>query len=181
MSIKELVENTIMAALLLNRGRLKPDRIHTLIFLLSHDIDKLHNKIKFRADTNGVYSYYVDEILMRLFKKRYIKRYKLKIGLTPLGRKKANEIILRYPYLFTLQSFVKFLKRLDDEEILAILYYVFPKYFENVPKLERIEQNRLELAVRLYLKRKVPIEVAARISGYRLTDFVETLRVKNLI
>lgn len=180
MSIKELVENTIMAALLLNRGKLKPDRIHTLIFLLSHDIDKLH-KIKFKANTNGVYSYYVNETLMRLFKKRYIKRYKLKIGLTPLGRKKAKEIILRYPYLFTLQSFVKFLKRLDDDEILAILYYVFPKYFENVPKLERIEQNRLELATKLYLKGKVPIDIAARISGYRLTDFIEALRVKNLI
>jgi predicted HTH domain antitoxin len=181
MSIRELIEQSILVGLFLNKGRLSPERIYVLIFFISNDIKKLHNKIKFKANADGIYSTYVNMILKKLFKKRYIKKYRSKIGLTNIGRKKVDEIILEFPYLYIIQIFIRFIKKLHDDELLALLYYTFPKYFENVPKLERIEKNRLELAVRLYLKRKVPVEVAAMISGYNITDFIEALKAKNII
>ncbi len=177
----KLLIDTILVSLFLNKYSLDISRIHALIFLISYDIEELRKLLDFIPNQNGIYSYKIDKIIYEFYKRGYVKKKKSRILLIRDGVMRAMRVINKYPYVHTVEAFVKFLKKLSDDELLAVLYYLFPKYFENVPKLSRIEENRLELAIRLFLKKKVPVEIAAKISGYNTVDFIEALRVRNMI
>jgi len=72
------------------------------------------------------------------------------------------------------------LNDLDEDELLAYIYFSFPETTKEAVRFENIKRKRVKLAVRLYAKEKVSLGKASEIAGMNIKAFMDEIRHKGL-
>jgi len=72
------------------------------------------------------------------------------------------------------------LNDLDEDELLAYIYFSYPETTKEAARFENIKRKRVKLAVRLYAKEKVSLGKASEIAGMNIKAFMDEIRHKGL-
>jgi len=72
------------------------------------------------------------------------------------------------------------LNDLDEDELLAYIYFSYPETTKEAVRFENIKRKRVKLAVRLYAKEKVSLGKASEIAGMNIKAFMDEIRHKGL-
>lgn len=72
------------------------------------------------------------------------------------------------------------LNNLNEDELLAYIYFSFPETTKEAVRFENIEKKRVKLAMSLYEKEKVSLGKASEIAGMDIKGFMDYLRHKGL-
>ena len=72
------------------------------------------------------------------------------------------------------------LNDLDEDELLAYIYFSYPETTKEAARFENIKRKRVKLAVRLYAKEKVSLGKASEIAGMNIKAFTDEIRHKGL-
>jgi len=167
--------------LLLGALNFKPLRGKTWLqkemFLLSRNIENLRDEIYFEPHHYGPYSELLDQELENL-EILGIVELNDKIKLTDVGRKVYTHLVskLSPDELELIREIRSELDDLTEEELLALIYFSYPKMTKESRVLDRILKNREKIAVKLYLKEKVSLAKAAEIAGKSLSEFIKYLK-----
>ena len=183
-STKKVIQLTIVQKyliLLLGALNFKPLRGKTWLqkemFLLSRNIENLRDEIYFEPHHYGPYSELLDQELENL-EILGIVELNDKIKLTDVGRKVYTHLVskLSPDELELVREIRSELDDLTEEELLALIYFSYPKMTKESRVLDRILKNREKIAVKLYLKEKVSLAKAAEIAGKGLSEFIRYLK-----
>lgn len=72
------------------------------------------------------------------------------------------------------------LNDLNEDELLAYIYFSFPETTKEAVRFENIKHKRVKLAMNLYEKEKVSLGKAAEIAGIDIKAFMDEIRRKGL-
>lgn len=72
------------------------------------------------------------------------------------------------------------LNDLNEDELLAYIYFSFPETTKEAVRFENIERKRAQLAISLYEKEKVSLGKASEIAGMDIKAFMDEIRRKGL-
>jgi uncharacterized protein YwgA len=72
------------------------------------------------------------------------------------------------------------LNNLNEDELLAYIYFSFPETTKEAVRFENIKHKRVKLAMSLYEKEKVSLGKASEIAGMDIKGFMDYLRRKGL-
>ena len=159
-------------------------RLQKMVFLISQDIPELEEELDFEAYKYGMYDQTIDDTLEGLELDEFvaIKEDDNKIMITPKGVEKAKELVKEFSKKVGILEEVKELfTDLTEDEILALIYSKFPEFAKYSEKLEEIKKKRKNLAISLYIKRKVSLEAASEIAGTSIKEFIGMLRERKLM
>lgn len=173
-----------IAILLLSANLFEPIRgklwYQKELFLVAENIPRLEEETDFEEDLLGPYSEIADDEFDQLRIEGIVDKRKLR--LTPFGRRLAKSLESKAgKNLLQLISEMKsFLNNLTKDELLGLIYFSYPKMRTESVEFERIEENRLPIAIRLYEKGKVSLGKASEVAGLSQEDFMEILREKGI-
>lgn len=74
----------------------------------------------------------------------------------------------------------EFLNNLTNDEVLGYIYQSYPEMTEKSKVKDQIDKKKQEIAISLFLKKKVSLEKAAAIGDKSVDDFVHILKRKNI-
>lgn len=173
--------------LLLDANRGEPIKGKTWLqkemFLLVHNTgkDKIIQGAQFESHHYGPYSETIDAELdtLRMIGLIEIDR---SIRLKPEGKKLASRLreVVSNEFLELVKEIKNNLNDLSEDELLAYIYFTFPKMTTESRVLERIKNKRKRLAISLYKKGKVSLSKAAQIAGMSVSDFIELLKKRRI-
>jgi len=178
---RSTLQNVILALLAIDNkpihGKIK---IQKMIFLLSHIIPELKEEVSYEAYDYGMYDSAVDDALDLLESENLIvisDNNEIR-----LVDKNSGEEALKSleKYKDKIKEIKDTYNDLTEDELLAIIYTLFPEYTKYSEKREEIERKRKSIAVRLYQKGKVSLGLASKIAGMNLHDFIDILKRKGI-
>ena len=186
---RNILHNIILALLVVDnepiRGRTK---LQKMVFLLSQIIPELKENVKYNPYNYGMYDENVDTALEFLESENIIKRIE-----EPIDNEKYIEIFelldksVGEEALNKLKQYIDYIKQikeqyndLTEDEVLAIVYTLYPEYAQYSEKKEEIEKKKLDIAINLYKKGKVSIGLASKIAEKSIHDFVDLLKKRGI-
>ena len=159
-------------------GRI-PSRIHMqkALFIAARHVDELGEVLEFNAYRMGPWSEEVNDALENALLSGLVSESGDGISLTDQGIAKArvlwNELSERHRRI--LKDVAKFVNAMSIDELLLYIYTVYG-YGEKSDVIDKLLRRRRELAMSMFRKGLVSIELAARIAGEPLPRFVEYLK-----
>lgn len=147
------------------------------LFLIAKNIKSIEEEAAFCSDMYGPYSENASEQLEELELDEIIKKDGSKIIISKTGEIVAKNIQRNTPksIIAMIYEFKVLLNDLDNDEILALIYFTFPDYTEESLIINKIIQKRKEIAIRLYKKEKVSLQKASEIAGMPLDKFIRCI------
>lgn len=152
------------------------------LFLLSRSIKELRENDVFEAHFLGPYSEEIEEDVVGNLEVDGLIKISDKKGkiyaLTSEGEHIARRIYENLPEKERrLVEWVKeLLNDLENEEVLALIYFSYPKMAKHSTKIDRILKKRRDLALSLYKKGKISLRKAAEIACIDQEKFTELLK-----
>jgi len=148
---------------------------------MARNIKDLEEEIVFEPHHYGPCSEMVEQELENLEILGLIERNG-GIRLTKRGKKAFSILVNRVNpnELEIIKEIKELLNDLSEYELLALIYFTYPKMTKESRVLDKILKNRMNLAISLYLKGKVSLSKAAEISGKPLTEFIQILKKRGI-
>jgi predicted HTH domain antitoxin len=177
---KSLNKMKVLMLLLLDSREAEPVRgklsLQKQMFVLAKNLG-IEDEALFEPHHYGPYSEVLDADLEQLTLMNLVQ-VDSNIRITDEGRRVAEEIKKRVEEekLKLIDEVKEWLNDLNEEELMALVYFTFPEMATASRKLNEIIKKRTELAISLYSKGKVSLEKAAEIAGMNLLDFINLLK-----
>lgn len=172
----------VLALLHALRGR-SVSRIHIqkALYLASRRLDRLRDVLEFTRYRMGYWSEDVHDVLEQLLDNGDVKVVNGLIAPTEQGLDRAREAweLLDETEKSVLSEVVDFVSQLSKDELLLYIYLVYGGY-EKSDVLERLLRRRKQLAFSMYSKGAISIDMAAKIAGLTIPEFIEYLRKKGI-
>jgi predicted HTH domain antitoxin len=129
----------------------------------------------------GYWSEDVHDVLEQLLDNGDVKAVDGLIVLTGQGLERAREAweLLDETEKSVLSEVADFVSQLSEDELLLYVYVVYGGY-EKSDVLERLLRRRKQLAFSMYSKGVISIDMAAKIAGLTIPEFIEYLRKKGV-
>lgn len=152
------------------------------MFLLSKIRPELGERTEYDPHLMGAYSQIVDEIQDQLYISEYVEKAGDSLKLSLEGRRLAENVWIRTSEdEKRLVSSVKtLLNDLSQLELLGFIYTEFPETAVNSEKQLDVESRRVEIAINLFVKGKVPLEKAAEIAKQSVQSFHRILKERGI-
>ena len=152
------------------------------MFLLSKLVQRLAERTEYDPYHLGAYSPIVDEIEEQFYISEYVERVGDSIKLSLEGRKLAEEVWQRADESDKrIVAGVKtLLNDLPQLELLGFIYSEYPETAVESEKRDEVEARRVEIAIALLIKGKVPLEKAAEIARQPVHSFIRTLKERGV-
>jgi hypothetical protein len=149
------------------------------LFLASKNLPRLESETEFEGSLMGPYSENADAELDQLRIEGLIE-CDGKIKLTAKGQEVADRLKQKASKetIELLSDMKSFINDLSEDEMLAFVYFSYPDMTIESIKLEEIQTKRVDLAMRLYRKRKTSICKSAQIAGLSQEDFIGIARAR---
>ena len=183
---KEKIERTTLQNVILallaadNNPIFGKTKLQKMVFLLSQLIPELKEETDYKPYDYGMYDEAVEDALQLLESEGVIvitENNEIKL----INEEEGKAALEKFKnYLDVFKKVKRTYNNLTDEEVLAIVYTLYPEYAKYSLKKEEIDKKRKELAIRLYQKGKVSIGLAAKIANMSLYDFIELLKKKGI-
>jgi len=153
------------------------------MFLIVRNVEKLRDEVDYEPYFIGPYSETVDVAVEQAENMRLIKSTEEGFVLTDLGKKIFKKLVemARKETLELVEEVKSELNDLDEDELLAYIYFTFPEMAKESRKIEEIKKRRVPLAIRLYKKGKISLSKAAEIAGMSIKSFMDVLRKKGVL
>ncbi|MEM0005054.1 MAG: UPF0175 family protein [Desulfurococcaceae archaeon] len=172
----------VLALLHALRGR-SVSRIHIqkALYLASRRLDRLRDVLEFARYRMGYWSEDVHDVLEQLLDNGDVKVVNGLIAPTEQGLDRAREAwgLLDETEKSVLSEVVDFVSQLSEDELLLYIYVVYGGY-EKSDVLERLLRRRKQLAFSMYNKGAISIDMAAKIAGLTIPEFIEYLRRRGI-
>jgi uncharacterized protein YwgA len=135
------------------------------MFLLAREFPSLEEYLEFEPHLQGPFSETVNNLLENLEYMGLAERTRTGIQLTGTGEELAQSILdgTDEDIIREIEETKESLNDLSKSELLAYVYHKFPKMTTNSVEKADLEEDRQEIAVRLYQRGKIDIETAAEI------------------
>jgi len=170
------LEVLIMLILGASDKPLSGTRVQKLVFLAAHELG-LIKEVDFEPHHFGPYSDDVVAAEEELIKRGLITIIQKKRALTRTGLKLYDILKERYEELAkVVDRVINDTKSLSDRELVAYVYFLYPKYTTASKILDEVLRNKVRYLIELYRKGAISLEFAARASGLGLRKFMELLR-----
>jgi predicted HTH domain antitoxin len=172
----------VLALLYALRGR-SVSRIHIqkALYLASRRLDRLRDVLEFTRYRMGYWSEEVHDVLTQLLDNGDVKVVNGLIAPTEQGLDRAREAweLLDETEKSVLSEVVDFVSQLSEDELLLYVYVVYGGY-EKSDVLERLLRRRKQLALSMHSRGAISIDMAAKIAGLTIPEFIEYLRKKGI-
>ncbi len=159
-------------------GRM-PSRIHVqkALFLASGHIEGLDEVLEFKAYRMGPWSEEVNDALEVGRLSGLVSESRSGVLLTETGNSRARILwtSLSERDRKVLSTIARFVTRMSEDELLLYVYIVYG-YSEKSDILEKLLKRRKALALSMLRKGLVSVELAAKIAGEPLLEFIKYLR-----
>jgi len=152
------------------------------LFLISKNNPELEDETDFEAYSYGPNSDNASNALEDLEVVNLINKINESYTLTDLGKEIIEKLKrdMRYEEIEMVEDIKKLCNDLTTDELLALVYYAYPKMtIESLVK-GRIENKREKIALNLLGKGKVSIGKASEIAGMSMTSFYKLLKEKGI-
>lgn len=170
-------------ALLYAFGGRAPSKLHIqkALFVASRYIDGLMEVLEFKAYRMGPWSEEVEDAMENAVYSGLLVASRNGVALTPRGIADAKSVWERLSDKDreVLKKVADFLSRMSEDELLLYVYTVYG-YSEKSDVITKLLERRKELAIGMLRKGLVSVELAAKIAGIPLQDFVSYLRKKKV-
>ena len=152
------------------------------MFLLSKLVRGLGEQTEYDPNIMGSYSLIVDEVEDQFYISEFAERIGDSLKLSLEGRKLAEEVWIRTSEEEKqIASGVKtLLNDMSQLELLGFIYTEYPETAINSEKKLEVEARRLDIAISLLQKGKVPLEKAAEIAKQPVEAFLQRLRERGI-
>ena len=175
-------EDWVLAAAKAMGGRI-PSRLHLqkALYIASRWLDRLQDAVEFEAYKRGPWSEAVADAAVTLENEGLFEKKDSGLVLTPRGERKAQRIWDRLSdrERSVLSDVGEIVRKLSGDELLLYTYVLFGGH-EKSEVLDRVMRNRVDLAVSIFEKGVVSVELAARLAGIDVSSFIEVLRARGI-
>jgi len=170
-------------ALLYAFGGRAPSKLHIqkALFVASRYIDSLRETLEFKAYRMGPWSEEVNDVIENAIHNGLLVTSRDSVALTLHGITEAESVWKRLSDKDreVLKNIVDFLSGMSEDELLLYIYTVYG-YSEKSDIITRLLERRKELALSMLKKGLISVELAAKIAGMPLQEFVSYLRRKKV-
>ena len=170
-------------ALLYAFGGRAPSKLHIqkALFVASRYIDSLRETLEFKAYRMGPWSEEVNDVIENAVHNGLLVTSRDGVALTLRGITEAESVWKRLSDKDreVLKNIVDFLSGMSEDELLLYIYTVYG-YSEKSDIITRLLERRKELALSMLKKGLISVELAAKIAGMPLQEFVSYLRRKKV-
>jgi len=141
------------------------------LFLLSRSIKALREEDIFEAHFLGPYSEELEEDIINSLELDGLIKISNKKGkiymLTQEGERIARKVYesLDEKERKIIEWVKDLLNDLNNEEVLALIYFAYPRMAKHSTKIDKILKNKKDLALNLYKKGKISLKKAIEIAG----------------
>jgi predicted HTH domain antitoxin len=172
----------VLALLHALRGRsVSIIHIQKALYLASRHLDRFRDVLEFARYRMGYWSEDVHDVLEQLLDNGDVKVVNGLIAPTEQGLDRARKAwgLLDETEKSVLSEVVDFVSQLSEDELLLYIYVVYGGY-EKSDVLERLLRRRKQLAFSMYNKGAISIDMAAKIAGLTIPEFIEYLRKRGI-
>ena len=173
------IEKAILILLYLYNDKIDVYRLHKMVFLASLDFKDLRDELEPRP-TMYKDIFYDENIAEAIESLQLDGLIEGDTSLQLSSKGKEIQFPLSDKEKDIYNEIIDLFKDTTDDEILAIFYYKLYDQIKILKPLKRIESNRKKLAISLYQKGKISIEVASEIAGIDIAKLLKLLEKKNL-
>jgi predicted HTH domain antitoxin len=153
------------------------------MFLLSKNLEELKD-LNFNEHLFGPYSPLLQSIQKQFINSKLIQQpYDTgPILLTQKGERIAKRLWNSIHILTknTLKEIKILLNDLDMWEVISFIYSSYPETTTNSDVIDGYNNNKIQSAIKLFIKEKVSLEKAANIAGKPIEEFIEILKKNNV-
>ncbi len=148
------------------------------MFLLSKLTGELEEKTEYDPNIMGSYSQIVDEVEDQFYISEYEERLGDSMKLSLEGKRLAEEVWsgASEREKRIVAGVKTLLNDMSQLELLGFIYAEYPETAVNSEKKAEVEARRLEIAISLFQKGKVPLEKAAQVAKQPTDAFLRELR-----
>ncbi len=152
------------------------------MFLLSKLTGELEEKTEYDPNIMGSYSQIVDEVEDQFYISEYEERIGDSMKLSLEGKKLAEEVwIGASDREKRIVAGVKtLLNDMSQLELLGFIYTEYPETAVNSEKKAEVEARRLDIAISLFQKGKVPLDKAAEVAKLSADAFRQELKRRGI-
>jgi predicted HTH domain antitoxin len=152
------------------------------MFLLSKLTGELEEKTEYDPNIMGSYSQIVDEVEDQFYISEYEERIGDAMKLSLEGKKLAEEVWMQASdrEKRIVASVKALLNDMSQLELLGFIYTEYPETAVNSEKRAEVEARRLEIAISLFQKGKVPLEKAAQVAKQSTDVFLQELKKRGV-
>jgi len=172
-----------MLALLYAFGGRAPSKLHIqkALFVASRYINGLREALEFKAYRMGPWSEEVNDVVESAVLSGLLVVSRDGVTLTPRGNTEAELVWRRLSDKDkeVLKKVAGFLSLMNEDELLLYIYTVYG-YSEKSDVITRLLRRRKELALSMLKKGLVSVELAAKIAGMPLQEFISYLKKKGI-
>lgn len=145
-------------------------KMQKLMFFCKYALPEVFDdSLDFEAHKKGPYSQDVDEYLLSIEDKNLIDLPSC--APTVLGQEVSQYVVPMEPVKSIVDNYKKFICRLNEKELLTMIYVSFPEYQRNSDVWDDIKRNRVDTATSLMRKGAVSFSKAVEISGMDQYEF----------
>ena len=152
------------------------------MFLLSKLTGELEERTEYDPNIMGSYSRIVDEVEDQFYISEYEERIGDSMKLSLEGRRLAEEVWLgaseREKQIVA--GVKSLLNDMSQLELLGFIYTEYPETAANSEKKAEVDARRLEIAISLFQKGKVPLDRAAQIARQSINAFLQELKKRGV-
>lgn len=152
------------------------------LFLLAQKNPSLSEELGYEAALIGPFSDSLEWHLGQLEGIGLLESQDSRFRTTEFGDRRAQLLReeLTQDELRQIEEVKDLLNDLPKDELLALVYALYPEMTSESEELERILPKRRELAISLYRKDKVGLELGARVAGLSVQEFASVLSERGL-
>jgi len=178
---RSILQNVILALLAIDNKPIHgKTKLQKMIFLLSQIIPELKEEVSYEAYDYGMYDSAVEDALDLLESENLIvvsESNEIRLMDKNSGEEALKSLEI---YKDKIREIKEMYNDLTEDEMLAIVYTLFPEYAKYSEKRDNIERRRKSIAIRLYQKGKVSLGLASKIAKMNLHDFINLLKKKGI-
>ncbi len=151
------------------------------LYVASKSLKRLQEAVEFEAYKRGPWSEAVADALVSLESEGFVEKSDSEFILTPRGESRSEKVWSKLSDYEreVLGEIGEIVPRLNRDELLLFVYVLFGGY-EKSEVLEKVMENRVDLAISILQKGVVSVERAARLAGMDVSSFIELLRERGI-
>ena len=148
------------------------------MFLVAKNVPDLADELGYEPALKGPMSEALEWNVDQLESVGLLKREAASYRLTNLGKMCAQEVAKEAgPHVVQLMTDMKeFLNDLSKDELLAVVYFLYPEMTVESEEIAGILPKRKSIALRLFVRGKLGLERAAVVAGIPPVEFVTFLK-----
>jgi len=177
-----LVKITLVLLFMKNKEKIRGKLwLQKELYMIAKKLEELSTDELYEAHYFGQFSEDAEVAVEQIAMLGLLEPRKIGFDLSPFGEEVAKEAKnqLSPESLQFIEEVKEFLNDLEEDELLGYIYNAYPEMATNSTKKASIDQKRVEIAVRLYLKDKISMGKAVEIAGIDRVSLIDLIRKRN--